>query len=157
MSERSVSHGDFVIERVYDAPIRRVFSAWQKPEKKRRWFACHDEWVVTHYELDFRIGGIERSRTGPAGGTVHAFDARYHDIVDDLRIVYSYEMRLDAALISVSLVTVQFEGQGARTAMSFTEQVVVLDGLASIADREHGTRIGLDALGEYLTREATEA
>jgi uncharacterized protein YndB with AHSA1/START domain len=43
MTLRSVAHATFVIERHLAAPVERVFAAWSNAEKKRRWFACHDD------------------------------------------------------------------------------------------------------------------
>ncbi len=157
MSERSVTHSTFVIERTYPASPARVFAAWATPAAKARWFACHDEWKPTLHEMDFREGGRERLHTGPAGGTVHAFDGRYHDIVPNQRIVYSYEMRLDATRISVSLTTVEFIPSGTGTRLVFTEQGAFLDGLASPEEREEGTRVGLDNLASALRHEAVSA
>ena len=105
MSERSTHHATFVIERVYNATPARVFNAWADPAAKASWFAGPDEWVTIERESDFRVGGSERVRSGPVGGTVHAFNCRYYDIVRDERIVYSYDMHLDAQRISVSLTT----------------------------------------------------
>ena len=156
MTARSISHATFTIERQYDASPARVFRAWSQPELKLRWFACHADWVPADYALDFRAGGSERMRTGPAGGTVHAYDARYHEIVADQRIVYAYDMRLDATLISVSLASVEFKPEGSGTRMVFTEQGAFLDGHTNRREREHGTAIGLDNL-QTLMRDASHS
>ena len=154
MTERSAVHGSFTIERVYDARPARVFAAWTSVEAKAAWNFCDESWRPTLHEIDFRVGGRERIRTGPAGGTVHAFDGTFHDIVPDQRIVFSYEMRLDQRLISVSLVTITVTPTAKGTKLSFTEQGVFLDGYDDIAGREEGTRIGLDNLQVALQREA---
>ena len=39
MSEPSVTHATFVIERSYPKAPGRVFAAFADPDKKRRWFA----------------------------------------------------------------------------------------------------------------------
>ena len=54
-------------------------------------------------EMDVRPGGREHVSGRWESGTVSTFDAVYHDIVRDERIVYSYEMHLDDKKISVSL------------------------------------------------------
>jgi uncharacterized protein YndB with AHSA1/START domain len=153
MAKRSVTHATFVIERRYEAPPARVFAAWATPAVKARWYACHDDWKPTLFELDFRVGGREQLKTGPKGGTLHAFDGSYQDIVPDERIVYTYAMRLDETLISVSLATVELRRAGAGTWLTFTEQGAFLDGYNDVAGREEGTRIGLNNLAALLAGE----
>ena len=157
MSERSTHHATFTIERTYKASPKRVFAAWADSEAKLRWFACHDDWERSGHELDFRAGGRERLRSGPPGGTVHAFDATFHDIVENERIVFAYDLHLDERLISVSLVTIVLVPAGAGSRLTLTEQGVFLDGWDDVAGREEGTRIGLYNLALVLEREEVHA
>lgn len=157
VTPRSATHATFTITRDYPAPPAKVFAAWADLSIKKRWFSCHEDWVFEH-QLDFRIGGRESNRGGPKGGTVHAYDARYYDIVENERIVYAYDMHLDETRISVSLATVEFKPAGVgRTTMTFTEQAVFLDGYDDNGSREHGTRIGLDKLEVELQRQMAQA
>ncbi|MBN9541321.1 MAG: SRPBCC domain-containing protein, partial [Alphaproteobacteria bacterium] len=80
----------------------------------------------------------------------HIFEAVYWDIVPGERIVFSYDMHLDARRISVSLSTIEFFAEAGGTRMRFTEQGVFLDGYDDVAGREEGTRIGLDNLERVL-------
>ena len=153
MTERSVEHGTFAVERTYDASPARAFAAWADPAAKAQWFGPPDE-QPDEYELDFRVGGREFNRgTGPDGET-YTLEARYQDIVPEERIVYSYDMHLGDARISVSLGTVELTPDGEGTRLTYTEQGAYLDGLDSPAQRESGTGGLLDALGEWLAREA---
>lgn len=154
MTERSAVHGSFTIERFYDAAPARVFAAWSSVKAKAAWNFCDESWRLSLHEMDFRVGGHERIRTGPIGGTVHAFDGTFHDIVPDQRIVFVYDMRLDDLLISTSLVTMTVTPTANGTKLSFTEQGVFLDGYDDITGREEGTRVGLDNLEVALRREA---
>jgi uncharacterized protein YndB with AHSA1/START domain len=144
MTERSVTHSTFAIERTYEASPARVFAAWSDPEAKARWFGASD------FELDFRIGGRELNRGGPDGGPVFTYDALYQDIVPDERIVYTYDMLMDDTRISVSVATVEFEPSGDGTRLTFTEQGAFLDGHDTPEQREHGTGSLLDALGRMI-------
>ncbi len=150
MTLSTMSHDTFAIERVYDAPVGHAFRAWSDPQLKARWFAGSDDALGAGYELDFRVGGREVNRGGPPDGLVYTYDARFHEIVPDQRIIYTYEMYAGEARISVSLATVQFSSVGAGTRLVLTEQGVFLDGLDTVAQREGGTRSLLESLAASL-------
>ena len=150
MTIRNAKHATFTIERVYPAAPARVFAAWSNKEAKTAWAYCHDEWPVSEHVFDFREGGREHLVTGPAGGTRHVFDAVYHDIVPDQRIVYAYDMHLDDRRISVSLTTVEFFAVAGGTRLVFTEQGAFLDGYDDAGSREKGTVALLERLRESL-------
>ena len=150
MTDRSVTRTTFVIERTYPVSPRAVFAAFAEPTLKERWFTMPPDWVDTEHTLDFRVGGRETNRGGPAGGPVHLFDARYQDIVENERIVYAYDLYIDEQRVSVSLATIELAAVGSGTRMTFTEQGAFLDGLEDPAEREHGTHLMVDALGAAL-------
>jgi uncharacterized protein YndB with AHSA1/START domain len=147
---RSADHSTFVIERLLSAAVDRVFAAWASVEQKQRWFGCHDDWRRLEHHLDFREGGAEVSAVATAEGTVHRMEARYLDIVPGARIVYAYAMYVGDARISASLATVELAARGSKTVMTFTEQVVFLDGHGDLDGRREGTEVGLDALVALL-------
>ncbi len=95
-------------------------------------------------------GGRERVKGRFASGTTSTFDAQYYDVIPLERPVYSYEMQLDAARISVSLATVQLKAEGGRTTVMITEQGAFLDGYDGADSRKQGTGYLLDALGAWL-------
>ena len=150
MSERSVGHATFVVERRYEASPARAFAAWADPEAKARWYVDSD----ARLEVDFRVGGRERSRGIAPDGRAYRYEAVFQDIVPDQRIVYTYDMLIEETRISVSLATVEFtpEGDG-DTRLVFTEQGAFLDGHESPARRAEGMGGLLDALGEELQSE----
>jgi uncharacterized protein YndB with AHSA1/START domain len=150
MKLSTVSHDTFVIERTYDIPIAQVFRAWADPMLKARWFAGSAEALGAGYELDFQVGGHEVNRGGPPGGPVYTYESRFHDIVPEQRIVYTYEMYADEARISVSVATIQFHNHEATTRLVLTEQGVFLDGHDTVAQREEGTRSLLESLAASL-------
>ena len=115
MTERSVTHSTWVLERTYDAPPARVFKAWAEKEAKSQWFGGSD---ADRWDFDFRVGGREVNVGSTPDGTVYALDALYQDIVPDERIVYSYEMKMNDDRISVSLATVQLEAAGGGTRLT---------------------------------------
>jgi len=152
MTKRSTTHATFVIEREYAAAPARVFAAYANPDSKAKWFVGPQAWKQSNHKLDFRIGGKESVSGGPPGGAVHAYDATIWDIVENERIVVSYEMHMDALRTSVSLGTTELKPSGAGTRLVYTEQGAFLDGHDNARERERGTRELLDQLETFLKR-----
>jgi uncharacterized protein YndB with AHSA1/START domain len=146
MSERSVEHATFTVERVYDASPDRTFAAWSDPRAKVRWYNGSEG----DYELDFRVGGWERHGGTLPDGREYAYQALFWDIVPGRRIVYTYDMLVDGVLISVSVATAEFQPERAGTRLVFTEQGAFLDGREMAARREQGMGSLLDSLGQWL-------
>ncbi|HEV2678679.1 MAG TPA: SRPBCC family protein [Aliidongia sp.] len=150
MSQRSVAHHTFVIERRLKASPQRVFRAWSTPESKRRWAACNGDMVNTAYSLDFRPQGSETNRIVSPDGRVHLLQGHYLDIVADERIIYAYDIHVDGVRGSASLATVLFQPCDVGTRMIFTEQIAFLDGHYSLEDRIHGTEELFDRIALEL-------
>ena len=150
----SVTHNEFTIERDYPQTPAQAFSAFADPALKEQWFANPGNWSDAEWELDFRVGGGELNAGGAEEGRHNLFRSRFHDIIDDERIVYSYDLLHDQRLISVSLTTVEFQaGEGGGTRLRFTEQGVFFDGAVAASEREHGSGKLLDWLGRFLAGE----
>ena len=148
---RSVIHGAFHIERTYDATPEQVYKALSDEAAKNRWFYGPTGWRPIERFMDFRVGGRERAKGRFDGGVTTTFDAIYHDIVPQERIVYTYEMHLDERKISVSLATLQIEPAGSGGAkLKVCEQGAFLDGYDDAGSRERGTGDLLDKLGASL-------
>jgi uncharacterized protein YndB with AHSA1/START domain len=121
---RSTTHASFTIERIYSAA----------PER------------------DFRAGGAERVAGRWADGSVTDYRSRYEEIIPSERIIFTYHMLLNDIPISVSLTTVEFKPVAGGTMLLFTEQLTCLDDYHDdgAAGREHGTRLHLERIAEWL-------
>ena len=152
MTDRSVAHGTFVVERTYPVSPSRVFAAWADPGIKSQWFgeAGADN---TPQIFEFKVGGREYSAGKGPGGEDFTFDVRYQDIVPDNRIIYTYDMTMGGKRISVSVAAVELRPEGSGTHMKLTEHGTFLDGLDTVAQREGGTNWLMDQLGEWLKRQ----
>jgi len=156
MTEHSVIHDTFTIERTYPASPSRVFAAFASEEAKGTWGDTGDlagsQPATGPGEFDFRIGGHERFGIVYQGVT-YTYDALYYDIVPDQRLVYSYEMYADGVRTSVSVATIEFAGNGEGTMLTWTEQGAYLDGIDGEDAprlRQGGTSEMLDGLAKYL-------
>lgn len=149
-ANRSVVHATFSIERTYSASPARVFKALSDPAAKAGWFAGGPGHTIVAREMDVRNGGREHVKGRWDSGVVSCFDAVYHDVVQDQRIVYSYVMHINERKISVSMATIELQAAGAGTRIVMTEQGAFLDGYDDAGSREQGTNFLLDALGRSL-------
>jgi uncharacterized protein YndB with AHSA1/START domain len=157
MSNRTALNASFTIERHYPVPVAKVWQAFADPEVKKQWFGGGEPFVDVKQQEDFVVGGIatNEARFGP-GGPLTQFRCTYTDIVENERIVYTYDMWLDGAHASTSVATILFEEGEDGTRLTLTEQGVHLDGVhgpgpEAAAGREQGTGDLLDKLGVILT------
>jgi len=149
---RSVVHGNFSLERLYEASPTQVFHALSDKAAKARWFVGGEGYTTLEREMDVRPGGRERVKGRWASGMVSTFDAVYFDVVANERLVYTYEMHLDDRKISVSLATIELKPEGAGTRLVVTEHGAFLDGYDDAGARAQGTGSLLDRLGAWLAR-----
>jgi uncharacterized protein YndB with AHSA1/START domain len=151
-----VLHGTFVIEKEYSAKPEKVFAAFSNPEKKRRWFAEGEGFVVESYELDFRVGGFENSRFRIQGGQspVEGMSCRnqtfFHVIVPNQRIVFSYTMAFGDNPFSASLGTLEIFPSKKGSKLIFTEQGAYFENADGPRMREQGWNELLRSLGREL-------
>jgi uncharacterized protein YndB with AHSA1/START domain len=147
----SVVHATFHLHRTYDAPVARVWRALTDEAAKQKWFCGPPgRWELLERRVDVRAGGSERLKGRWEGGVVSIFDATYHDVIPNERLVYTYEMHLNEKKISVSLATMQLKAEAGKTTLIVTEQGAFLDGYDDAGSREQGTGHLLDALGRSL-------
>lgn len=143
----TLTNATFTIERVLNASPARVFAAYSSLEAKSAWFKAPSEIETLDRDFDFRVGGKERFHARWPSGMVTDFDATYHDIVEDERIVLVYDMFHNGDKLSVSLLSIELRAEGERTRLIHTEQGCYLTGGdEAVRGREHGTTWHIDNL-----------
>jgi uncharacterized protein YndB with AHSA1/START domain len=147
---QAVIHKSFAIERRYPTTSARVFGAHSDPQKKRRWFAEGEGFIVDSYALDFQVGGFERCRFRHGDGPPLTFDGVYLDIVTNERIVFAYAMTIGGSPMSSSLATVELVPASPGTLLRFTEHTAFVDGKDGSAGRREGSIGLLEALSREL-------
>ena len=152
--ERSQTHATFVIERTYPVAVSAVWHALSDDDARGEWFGGGTEFDAHEKTHEFRVGGHGTEDGQWHGGPRSRFHSTYTDIVDQERIVFTYDMWVNDRHMSTSLTTIALEPEGDGTRLTYTEQGVHLDGLDSVEGREEGTRGLLDNLGAFLAGRA---
>jgi uncharacterized protein YndB with AHSA1/START domain len=143
----TITNATFTIERVLNAPPGRVFAAYATLEAKTAWFKAPADIETLNRDFDFRVGGKERFHARWPSGMTSDFQATYHDIVENERIILVYDMFHNGDKLSVSLQTLEFRAEGGGTRLIHTEQgSYLVGGAEAVASREHGTTWHIDNL-----------
>jgi uncharacterized protein YndB with AHSA1/START domain len=156
---KKVTHATFTIERSYPTTPERVFAAFADPQKKRRWYAEGEGKKPEIFEMDFRIGGTDRTqaRLGPNTpfpGTPLVNQSTYQDIQTNTRIVFAYTMTLGDLRISASLATVEFIATDKGTDLIFTDQGAFFEGSDGPKMREVGWTHLIDGIAAEVIETA---
>lgn len=143
----TITNATFKIERLVDASPERVFAAYATLEAKSAWFKAPSDVETLDRDFDFREGGKERFHARWPDGKVTDFQASYHDIQENSRIVLVYDLLHIGNRLSVSLMTLEFRAEGSKTRLIHTEQGCYLTGgMDAAKGREHGTTWHVDNL-----------
>ena len=145
---RNLQHETVVLERVFDAPVSRVFAAFAEPAARMRWAVPQGE-RIEYLQTDFAVGGRDVFRCGPPDAMDYQGDVRYELIQPDRCIVYTESMSTAGRPLSAALTSVEFVPQAGRTQVVVTAQVASIDG-SRMAD---GYRQGWTAVLARLVEE----
>ena len=154
MPEPSTLHNTFVLERSYPQLPDRVYAAFAQPARKRRWYA-EGEHEIQEFEMEFRVGGIERfhyrfKEGHPIAGSEITNESIYQDIELDKRIVMTTKMSLNQRPIVVMLATFEFMPAGKGTDLILTHQGTYIDWPDGVQMVEAGWRGLVDRLEKHL-------
>jgi uncharacterized protein YndB with AHSA1/START domain len=147
------AHGEFTLERRYEATTSAVYAAWTDPTTRARWFVGPDHWTELAREFDFRTGGSERLHGRFGSGLETLYLAHFHVIEPEWRVVYAYDMHVAGVLHSVSLATLELKSDRGGTRLRHAEQLVFLDGTdptKGAVSRKHGTGAHFDRLAAIV-------
>ncbi len=143
-----------MIERHFAKPLEKVFAALADPAKKQRWYGVgpHERLL---YEMDFRLGGVERARwrmdeKTPFPGVEMANDGVHLDIVPDKRVVIASTMAIAGRPMSASLCTFELAATQKGTSLIFTHQGAFFENSDGPDMRKAGWNDLLDKLGREV-------
>ena len=151
-----VRHDTFTIERRFEQAPASVFAAFADEQIRRRWFRLPGPGAS--YRHEFGVGGAEEAQATFAAPDRAperlAYYARYLDIVNGRRIVFSYVSIVNDIPRWTALVTVLLADDGDGCLLSWTEQVALLtrtaDGSDDLPHLRGGTALRLNGLAVAL-------
>ena len=110
---------ELVVTRTFDAPARRVFEAWTRPELIMRWWVPESfGFAFLSCETDVRNGGSYRFVFGmPGSDQPTAFFGRYIEAMPPARLVWTNEEGDSGAVT-----TVTFEEKDGKTLLTLRDR-----------------------------------
>jgi uncharacterized protein YndB with AHSA1/START domain len=97
------SDREFVVRRIFDAPVRLVFDAWTKPELFQLWWAPKSNPVpLLSCEMDVRTGGGYRLTFGRDVANSRAFFGKYLEVTPSSRLVWTNDEGEEGAVTTVT-------------------------------------------------------
>ncbi|MFE5409325.1 SRPBCC domain-containing protein [Microbacterium sp. NPDC056569] len=149
--ERRLAHAGFTLTRDYPVPVARVWTAFADGDEKRSWMGDGASFERGEWVFDFRVGGRDVDEARFHGGPLSRYEAVYTDIVENVRIVTTYDMWLDGVHMSTSVAAFEFEELPGGTRLTHVEHGVFFDQFwADGPHREEGSRGLLEALDDHL-------
>ncbi len=157
---------DLVIEKIFDAPVEKVWDAWTNPETLKKWWGPKD-FTAPDVNVDFQVGGkylLSMAGEVPGIGPVKAWSTGvYKEIIPMKKIVvtdsFSDENGNIVPATSVGLsegwpmeidITMLFEAQGDKT--KFTLRYPALKSISEqdASNMDIGWNQSLDKLAKAL-------
>jgi len=147
----SMKYGTLSLSRLLNAPRELVYEAWTRLEHRRQWFVG-PAWTEIARSVDLQVGGKEIAHGRFPDGTETIYNATFHLIEPNARLIYAFDMHVAGQLFSVSLAGVEFKEKSAQTELTYTEQGFFWIGDYDAEGRTHGTNGLLDQFASYLER-----
>ncbi|BCH08717.1 activator of HSP90 ATPase [Mesorhizobium sp. 131-3-5] len=141
MTAPATTDRSFAIERIFNAPVERVFRLWTDPLLVAQWWGIRD-CTIPLCVLDVRVGGCWRIDMLTASGALYRNQGSYLEVVENARLSYHDEPDPEIREWAGkppgrSRHTVSFTPDGARTHVHFEVT------LATAADRERLLALGM--------------
>ncbi|HVA66098.1 MAG TPA: SRPBCC domain-containing protein [Elusimicrobiota bacterium] len=139
------------LERVVDAPLKRVWRAWAEPKELARWFAPRPL-TLSVARMDFRPGGGFAMAMVFPDGNRHDFSGVYREVAPQSRIVWTGEFPGDPK--DNIRTEISFEDLGARTKIRVYQTFALITPINEQATKgaRQGWTMTLDQMTEHVLK-----
>ena len=93
-----------VIERLYNAPVKLVWSIWTEPEFIKLWFGSDPHGTVLSADIDLSVGGKYKISFQDSNGSIHTAFGVYREIFRFSKLRYTWEWESETGHISEVIV-----------------------------------------------------
>lgn len=114
------------IERIFDAPVERVYDAWTKPQMLMQWFGP-EGFEVTNTEIDFKLGGRYSITIKSPDDNIIVHFGEYLEIDKPNKLTFTWILKNQscegsAGKEAVTLVEINFVEQKNKTLLRLTHE-----------------------------------
>ena len=87
-----MTSNDLTIERIFDAPVERIWQLWATAEGFQKWYGP-EGFTIPTADMDVRVGGKRLfSMQSPDGAMTMWFCGEYREVTPTSRLVYTESM-----------------------------------------------------------------
>lgn len=154
--ENVARESDLAIDRVFDAPLELVWSAWADPKHAAQWWGPHGCTILL-YEQDFRTGGTFRIHLSAPDGKICRDEGIFEEVVSQQRFTRFSTVTVVGATWFEVRIAIAFAPIGEKTSVSIRHSFYNLAPAAG--DARRGARQGwgetFDRLAAHLAKPGT--
>jgi len=142
----------FTFDRLFKTSPARLWHLMTSKEGREAWGAPGDH-VLETISRDFRVGGQERHRCGPAENPEFEVTTQWYHIAEPSDAVYTEQIEAGGMALGASLVTYRLTAEGDQTKAHITVAVSSYVGPEMIAEFRDGWTGGIEKLESLAAKE----
>ncbi|MGV6838808.1 MAG: SRPBCC domain-containing protein [Planktomarina sp.] len=128
----------FTFERKFPLSPDRMWTLLTSPEYRETWGAPEEGAVLETLSSDFRIGGEDHQRCGPADAPDFEAITRWYNINEPNNVVYTEQIQAGGMTLGASLATIVLSKSNAGSHVSITVAVSSFVGPEMMAEFQGG-------------------
>ena len=144
----------FTFDRTFPLPPAKMWHLMTSAEGREAWGAPDDGQVLEALSSDFRIGGTERHRCGPAKAPEFEVTTRWYHIAEPSDAVYTEQIEAGGMTLGASLVTYRIAEAVTGSQVSITVAVSSYVGAEMIGEFRGGWEGGVAKLEQLALEPA---
>lgn len=153
-------HDTLTIQRQMTASPEKVFRAYHDPSAREIWCVPSETGSFKIQTANVKSGGQEIAKCGPTPKHISAdwdgsdlpweMRLNYHTVLEPNLIIFSEELYDGDVLLTIALVTFEFQANPSGTLLTLTDQITSLAGRELIDDHKSGYDFALAQLSSYV-------